>query len=90
MTITVSRKDFRQVRIPDDNTLEDGTEAIGIRAHVDLHVPYGADNIIIPIETPGLWGIEHYVDDYYADEVFDDECDTLVTILEELGVTVVD
>jgi len=63
---------------------------VGVRAAVELPIPYGADRILVTIESPGLWGVESDSDEDYLDSVFQEECDTLTEILAELGVRVVD
>ena len=61
---------------------------IGVRAAVELPIPYGADRILVTIESPGLWGVESDSDEDYLDSVFQEECETLADMLTELGVTV--
>ncbi|MBN1588075.1 MAG: hypothetical protein JW888_01010 [Pirellulales bacterium] len=63
---------------------------VGVRAAVQLPIPYGADRILVKIESPGLWGVESDSDENYLDSVFREECDTLADMLAELGVKVVD
>ncbi len=64
-------------------------EFVGVRATVDLPVPYGKGFIHQRITTPGCWGIESDSDDGHFAEVFQEECDTLTEILSELNVQVV-
>lgn len=61
---------------------------IGVRAAVELPIPYGADRILVTIESPGLWGVESDSDENYLDSVFQEECETLADMLTELGVVV--
>lgn len=61
---------------------------IGIRATVELPIPYGKDRILIRIESPGLWGIESDSGEDYLDSVFQEESATLAEMLMELGVKV--
>jgi len=63
---------------------------VGLRAAVELPIPYGADRILVKVESPGLWGVESDSDEDYLDSVFREECDTLADMLAELGVKVVD
>lgn len=64
---------------------------VGIRASVRLSIPVGnGTSILQTISTPGLWGIESDSDQEYIDSVFKEECDTLVTMLQVLNVSVVD
>jgi len=63
---------------------------VGVCAAVELPIPYGADRILITIESPGLWGVESDSDEDYLDSVFQEECDTLADMLAELRVKVVD
>jgi hypothetical protein len=61
---------------------------IGIRAAVELPIPYGKDRIITRIESPGLWGIESDSGEDYLDSVFQEESAILADMLAELGVKV--
>lgn len=61
---------------------------IGVRAAVELPIPYGADRILVTIESPGLWGVESDSDEDYLDSIFQEECETLADMLAELGVIV--
>jgi hypothetical protein len=60
---------------------------VGVRAAVDI--PLSETQTAIRIESPGLWGIESDSGEDYFDSVFQEECDSLVGMLEELGVKVV-
>jgi hypothetical protein len=62
---------------------------IGVRAAVELPIPYGKDRILARIESPGLWGIESDSGEDYLDSVFQEETDILAEMLTELGVKVV-
>jgi hypothetical protein len=62
---------------------------VGVRAEIDLQVPYGQDYIIVPVKTPGIWSIEDD-DDEGIKQAYRSEVDVLKHILRELGVTVVD
>lgn len=67
-----------------------GFDYVGVRAAVDLPIPYGKDRILVKVESPGLWGVESDSDEGYLDSVFQEEIDTLTDMLTELGVKVVD
>jgi hypothetical protein len=61
---------------------------IGVRAAVELPIPYGKDRILARIESPGLWGIESDSGEDYLDSVFQEESAILAGMLAELGVMV--
>ena len=61
---------------------------IGIRAAVELPIPYGKDRILTRIESPGLWGIESDSGEDYLESVFQEESNILAGMLAELGVKV--
>jgi hypothetical protein len=65
-------------------------DLVGVRASVELPIPYGKDRILAKIESPGLWGIESDSDEDYFDSVFQEEADILADMLAELGVNIVD
>lgn len=67
-----------------------GFDYVGVRAAVELPIPYGKDQILIRIESPGLWGIESDSGEDYFDLVFQEEFNTLADMLVALGVTVED
>lgn len=102
--ITVSKSDFDRQTVADDcpdmSYLEQDAKRreqyrqgefdyIGVRAAVELPIPYGKDRIITRIESPGLWGIESDSGEDYFDSVFQEESAILADMLTELGVTVV-
>jgi hypothetical protein len=62
---------------------------VGVRASAELHIPHGSAFIIQHIETPGLWGIEDDSGDDYLESVFQEECNTLASMLEAMGIEVV-
>lgn len=62
---------------------------VGVRATVELPIPYGHDRIMVTIESPGLWGVESDSNEEYFDSVFREESATLADMLAELGVRVV-
>ena len=66
-----------------------GFEFVGVRAAVELPIPYGKDRILVKIESPGLWGIESDSGEDYFQSVFQEESDILADMLTELGVKVV-
>jgi hypothetical protein len=61
---------------------------VGVRAAVELPIPYGKDRIITRIESPGLWGIESDSGEDYLESVFQEESAILADMLAELGVKV--
>ena len=61
---------------------------IGVRAAVELPIPYGKDRILSRIESPGLWGIESDSGEDYLETVFQEESNILAGMLAELGVKV--
>jgi hypothetical protein len=61
---------------------------IGVRAAVELPIPYGKDRSLSRIESPGLWGIESDSGEDYLESVFQEESNILADMLAELGVTV--
>lgn len=63
---------------------------IGIQAVAKIHIldnPMAGHHIVIPVTTPGLWGIESDSDKSYLDDVGNSELITLKEILMELGFT---
>ena len=62
---------------------------VGVRAAVELPIPFGKDRIITRIESPGLWGVESDSGEDYFDSVFQEESATLADMLTALGVQVV-
>ena len=62
---------------------------VGVRAAVELPIPFGKDRILTRIESPGLWGIESDSGEDYFNSVFQEETDILADMLTELGVNVV-
>lgn len=61
---------------------------VGVRAAIELPIPYGKDRILARIESPGLWGIESDSGEDYFDSVFQEEIAILADMLAELGVKV--
>ena len=61
---------------------------VGVRAAVELPIPFGKDRILTRIESPGLWGIESDSGEDYLDSVFQEESAILTDMLAELGVRV--
>ncbi len=57
---------------------------VGVRAIALVRVPYGKDFIETKISSPGLWGIESDSGDAYFAEVFQEERETLLEMLESL------
>ena len=63
-------------------------EFVGVRAAVELPIPFGKDRILTRIESPGLWGIESDSGEDYLESVFQEESNILADMLAELGVKV--
>jgi hypothetical protein len=63
---------------------------VGVRAVVALPIPFGTDQILTKVKSPGLWGIESDSGEDYFDSVFQEESNILADMLTELGVKVVD
>jgi hypothetical protein len=65
---------------------------IGIAAEVTLNIPSGraGESILQKIKSPGVWGIKSDNNDDYFESVYADECVTLASMLDEMGITVVD
>ena len=63
---------------------------VGIRASVCLDIPHGGYTIIQVVESPGVWGVESDSDSDYITSLYDDECNVLVSMLETMGIEVVD
>ena len=61
---------------------------VGVRAAIELPIPFGKDRILTWIESPGLWGIESDSGEDYFDSVFQEEIAILADMLAELGVKV--
>ena len=61
---------------------------VGVRAAVELPIPFGKDRILTRIESPGLWGIESDSGEDYLESVFQEESAILADMLAELGVKV--
>ena len=61
---------------------------VGVRAAIELPIPFGKDRILTRIESPGLWGIESDSGEDYFDSVFQEESAILADMLTELGVRV--
>ena len=98
--ITLSKSAFERQIIPDDcpdtsyleqERLEQYRQGafdfIGVRASVEVPIPYGKDRILTRIESPGLWGIESDSGEDYLESVFQEERDILADMLTELGVS---
>ena len=78
----------RDSRIGRSNTGKGEFEFVGIRAAVELPIPFGKDRILTRIESPGLWGIESDSGEDYLESVFQEESNILADMLAELGVKV--
>lgn len=67
----------------------DGFGFVGVRAGCTIHLPQGDGvEILVRLESPGLWGIESDSGQEYLDEVGRDELKTLEGMLVALGVAV--
>jgi len=60
----------------------------GVRAKIRLEIPNGESKILQSIESPGLWGIEDDSGEDYFNEVFEEEKETLIQMLETMGMQV--
>ena len=66
---------------------DDEWHFLGIRAKATIKIPYGSNPqcwITSELFSPGLWGIESDSGDWYFDQVYQDERDTLLSILASL------
>lgn len=63
---------------------------VGVRASVDLKIPFGKGHVTQRVTSPGLWSIESDSAESYFAEVFSEECATLAEIVADLGFTVTD
>lgn len=62
---------------------------IGIRARVEVTIPQSATHGVVQVfESPGMWGIESDSDPTFLDEVYEQECEELVSILRALRVRI--
>ena len=77
--------------LPDSDSDWEKHEPIGVRAACELWIDIGTDDkpfvITQRIESPGVWGIETADErrDPYCIEVFEEEVQTLLAMLRELG-----
>lgn len=58
---------------------------MGVRAEVFIKIPHGEGYISQRITSPGLWSIEDDSDPSYLGEVFKEETEVLIGMLNELG-----
>lgn len=63
---------------------------VGVRASIEVEIPFSHGSILHTVTSPGLWGIEDDSGQDYFREVFTDESAILVDMLEKLGVEVQD
>jgi hypothetical protein len=62
---------------------------VGVCAEVDIVFGWGPDiGITHTIRSPGIWGIESDMGADYIGQCFDEECQSLESILADIGVTV--
>jgi hypothetical protein len=59
---------------------------IGIRARAEIRI----NGIYETIESPGLWGIDSDSDQKYFEDIGREECNTLKSMLQEIGFTALD
>jgi hypothetical protein len=70
-----------------DAWLNDEWHFVGIRAKGRISIPYGTNTkswILSEIHSPGLWGIESDSGDPYFQQVFEEEREILIDMLEGL------
>jgi hypothetical protein len=63
----------------------DDWHMVGIRAVAKVKVPTQGSWIMTRISSPGLWGIESDSAESYFNEVFQEERQVLINMLDELG-----
>lgn len=62
---------------------------VGVRAKVTLHIPVERNtHILQEVTSPGLWGVESDSGEGYFNEVYAEEVEQLVSMLEQMGVKV--
>lgn len=61
---------------------------MGIQASANVLIPLGGHFVTQTVTSPGLFGIESDSDEAYLDQVFDEECANLASMLSAIGVTV--
>jgi hypothetical protein len=61
---------------------------IGIQAAANVLIPLGCHLVTQTVTSPGLWGIESDSDEAWLDEVYAEECASLIAMLSAIGVTV--
>ena len=57
---------------------------VGVRARAEIRTPYGQDWIVAHISSPGLWGIEDDSGEDYFNEVYEEEKQTLLGMLDDI------
>jgi hypothetical protein len=72
--------------IAPDRTKSEGF--VGVRAVAKIEIPDGQGRIRTSIKSPGLWGVDPNESEDYLAEVFEEERETLVHMLELLRETV--
>jgi hypothetical protein len=81
--------DIRMVEEPDDEPYE-RVPYIGIRAVAKINIDIGEGGmqfwVTQTIESPGIWQVEYDEDDAYKEELFLDEKEILLEMLNVLGV----
>jgi len=63
---------------------------IGIQAAANVLIPLGGHLVTQTVTSPGLFGIESDSDEEYLDEVYAEECASLIAMLGAIGVTVIE
>jgi hypothetical protein len=64
-------------------------ECVGVKAAVELQIPYGKDFIDHVIESPGVWGVfVESKDNPYLEELFKEESKILTEMLTAIGIIV--
>jgi hypothetical protein len=63
---------------------------IGIQASANVLIPLGGHLVTQTVTSPGLFGIESDSDEEYLEEVYAEECASLIAMLGAIGVTVIE
>lgn len=62
---------------------------VGVKAAITLRIRISKGNWILQrIESPGIWGIESDAGEIYLDEIYQEECSVLMSMLQEMGIRV--
>lgn len=73
----------RIVKLVERDTDEEGMS--GVMARANISIPYGDGSIHAHVDSPGVWGVDdESADGDYGDEIYSEERDTLLAMLESL------